>query len=69
MIILHAVTNDGPDGQPWPPPDGDTLWTVVRRADGCTLWRAIHLLKSGPLPRMQFPKGSDRNGEYRHDPR
>src|SRR5262245_23630353 len=21
MIIVHAVTSDGPDGQPWPPPD------------------------------------------------
>ena len=31
MIIGHAVTSDGPDGQPWPPPDSNTLWAVVRR--------------------------------------
>jgi len=43
MIIVRAITSDGPDGQPWPPPDNNTLWTVVRRADGCTLWRAIQL--------------------------
>jgi hypothetical protein len=41
--ILHTVTADGPDGQPWPPPDGNALWFVVRRADRCTLWRAIEL--------------------------
>lgn len=43
MIIVRAVTSDGPDGQPWPPPDSNTLWSVVRRAGGCTLWRAIQL--------------------------
>jgi hypothetical protein len=43
MIIVRAVTSDGPDGQPWPPPNSNTLWTVVRRADGRTLWRAIQL--------------------------
>src|SRR5262245_38384028 len=41
--ILHTVTSDSPDGQPWPPPENNVLWAVVRRADGCTLWRAIHL--------------------------
>src|SRR5262245_57783552 len=39
--LLHRVTTDSPDGQPWPPPDGGALWVIVRRADGCTLWRAI----------------------------
>ena len=43
MIIVRAVTSDGADGQPWPPPDSNTLWAVVRRADGCTHWRAIQL--------------------------
>jgi hypothetical protein len=41
MFIVRAVTSDGPDGQPGPPPDSNTLWAVVRRAGGCTLWRAI----------------------------
>jgi hypothetical protein len=43
--ILHDVTSDC-DGQPWPPPGSNALWVIVRRADGCTLWRAIQLLKS-----------------------
>src|SRR5262249_4363488 len=47
--ISHSVTNDIPDGRPWPPPDSNALWAVVRRADGCTVWRAIHLVMS-PCP-------------------
>jgi hypothetical protein len=41
--ITHTVTNDSPDGQPWPPSDSSVLWGIVRRAEGCTLWRAIRL--------------------------
>jgi hypothetical protein len=41
--ITHTVTRDSPDGQPWPPSDSNARWVVVRRADGCTLWRAIQL--------------------------
>jgi hypothetical protein len=44
--ITHTVTHDSPDGQPWPPHDSGALWVIVRRADGCTLWRAIHLVMS-----------------------
>jgi hypothetical protein len=44
--ISHTVTSDSPDGQPWPPPESGALWVMVRRADGCTLWRAIHLAMS-----------------------
>ena len=43
IILVRTVTSDGPDGRPWPPPDSNTLWAVVRRADGCTFWRAIQL--------------------------
>jgi hypothetical protein len=43
LTILHITTSDGPDGQPWPPSEGNALWVMVRRADGCTLWRAIEL--------------------------
>jgi hypothetical protein len=69
MIIVRAVTSDGPDGQPWPPPDSNTLWSVVRRAGGCTLWRAIHLAEvqsAGPdfcISQTQQMQGS------RHDTR
>jgi hypothetical protein len=42
--ICLVTTSDSPDGQPWPPPsDGNSLWVIVRRADGYTLWRAIQL--------------------------
>jgi hypothetical protein len=41
--ISHSVTNDGPDNQPWPPSESDALWVIVRRGDGCTLWRSIQL--------------------------
>jgi hypothetical protein len=44
--ISHCITSDIPDGRPSPPPDRDVLWVVVRRANGCTLWRAIHLVIS-----------------------
>jgi hypothetical protein len=43
MQISYSITRDGPDGQPWPPPDGTALWAIVRRADDCTLWRTIQL--------------------------
>jgi hypothetical protein len=39
--IIHTVTSDSLDGQPWPSPRA--LWVIVRRADGCMLWRAIQL--------------------------
>jgi hypothetical protein len=41
--VTLTVTSDSPDGQPWPPPDSNTLWSVVRRSDGHTVWRAIQL--------------------------
>jgi hypothetical protein len=43
MIIVRAVTSDGPDGQPWPPAESNVLWVLVARADGRTLWRTIEL--------------------------
>ena len=46
--ILHSVTTNIPDGQPWPPPDHDVLWAVVRRA-GAT--PRPQLLKSGNCDR------------------
>src|SRR5262249_49492331 len=49
--ISLSVTSDGPQGQPWPPSESDALWSIVRRADGCTVWRAIELAESDPLPR------------------
>jgi hypothetical protein len=44
LVIEHAVTADMQDGQPLPPyNDQDTIWRVVRRADGLTSWRRIFL--------------------------
>jgi hypothetical protein len=41
FAITHVITEDGPDGQPWPP-DGD-FWCVVARSHGFTRWRHIGL--------------------------
>ena len=41
--ILHSVTRDSPDGQPWPPTERNVLWRLLRRADNCSYWRAIEL--------------------------
>src|SRR5262245_33068357 len=43
MIIVRAVTSDGPDGRPSPPTESNVLWIIVARADGRTVWRAIQL--------------------------
>jgi len=43
LKIMHSITCDALDGQPWPPPDDAALWAVVRRANGLTLWRSIQL--------------------------
>jgi hypothetical protein len=58
--VSHSTTSDIPDGRPWPPPDNNALWVVVRRACGCTLWRAIELAES-ELPRTfaNSPIGSN----------
>jgi hypothetical protein len=61
MIIVRAVTSDGPDGQPWPAPDSNTLWAAVRSADGRTLWRAIQLAEvrsAASPPLSSAPSGS-----------
>ena len=42
--ILHSVTTDSPDGQPWPPTERNAvLWRLLRRADDRSYWRAIEL--------------------------
>ena len=71
MIIGHAVTSDGPDGQPWPPPDSNTLWAVVRRADGRTPWRAIQLaeVRSAAPGFCNFPKAATEMKGSRYDTR
>jgi hypothetical protein len=40
------------------PPDSNTLWAVVRRVDGCTLWRAIQLaqVRSAAPDVCNFPR-------------
>jgi hypothetical protein len=42
FTISYVVTEDCPDGQPWPP-DGDDLWCVVARTHDFTRWRRITL--------------------------
>jgi hypothetical protein len=44
FVIAYAVTSDMDDGQPLPPliEDG-TVWHVVRRRSGRTLWRSLYL--------------------------
>lgn len=44
--ILRTVTSDGLDGRPWPPPESNVLWAVVRQANGRTLWRALQIAQS-----------------------
>jgi hypothetical protein len=69
MIIVRAVTSE--DGQPWPPPDSNTLWAVVRRADGCTFWRAIQLaeVQSAAPDFCNFRKAATAMKGSRHDTR
>jgi hypothetical protein len=62
MKITRTVTNDSPNGQPWPPTERNVLWRLLRSADGCSHWRAIELAESDPLPRTwQFPNGQQLN--------
>ena len=42
LAIQHQVTEDLPDGQPWPP-DGADLWCIVKRSHGFTQWRRVAL--------------------------
>lgn len=47
--VFCGCLTDSPDGQPWPPSDSNALGSSCD-AGGYTLWRAISLLKSKPLP-------------------
>jgi hypothetical protein len=57
LEILHVTTSDIPDGRPWPPPNSDALWRIVRRVNGRTLWRAIQLgqVRSAAADALQNP--------------
>jgi hypothetical protein len=48
LKISYAITSDDFYGLPWPPPDRDVFWVIVRRADGRTLWRSIQLAQVRP---------------------
>ena len=51
MKILHTITTDSPDGQPWPPPpERDETWVLLGHAAGLALWRAILLIPSDLPP-------------------
>jgi hypothetical protein len=46
LSVEHAVTADMADGQPLPPLIEDGIvWHVVRRANGCTVWRRVYLVR------------------------
>jgi hypothetical protein len=64
MIKISLVTTcDSPDGQPWPPPDKNLLWVLVRCAGGFSLWRAIQLaqVRSAAMDFGTSGTGSNRN--------
>jgi hypothetical protein len=67
--ILHTATSDCPDGQPWPPPGSEVLWVIVRRAEGCTLWRAIQLdlVRSAATDFCNFPEAATAMKGSQHD--
>jgi hypothetical protein len=60
--ILHSVTSDSPDGQPWPPSDGNAQGNSAAGRRLHVLARNS-LLKSAPLLRTCaiFSIGSNRN--------
>ena len=56
LKISHTITSDDFYGLPWPPPDSNVLWAVVRRANGRTLWRALQIAQSDRCHGLpQFP--------------
>ena len=46
FIIIHEVTDDTPDGIPWPPID-DYFWCAIKRDGGRTTWRRISIQTDG----------------------
>jgi hypothetical protein len=44
LAIVYDITDDTPDGLPWPPVgDDDHHWCVVKRDRGRTTWRRVTL--------------------------
>jgi hypothetical protein len=44
LVIVYAVTDDTPDGLPWPPVgDDDHHWYAVKHEHGRTFWRRVAL--------------------------
>jgi hypothetical protein len=59
MMILHSITSDSPDDQPWPPADRNPLWVIVRRTNGCMLGDQFRLSpircrRTTRVPRQQL---------------
>jgi len=50
--IEHVVTADDPFGEPWPP---DGACSVMRRAQGFTLWRRFSFKSSSVTPGAASP--------------
>ncbi len=64
LIVEHVVTTDLDDGAPVVPGfiDDGVAWRVVRRANGCTMWRRLFLShspatdwRSAPGDQMRVP--------------
>ena len=58
LTIIYEITDDTPDGLPWPPVGDDHHWHVVRRDRGRTTWRRIELQVGAP--EHELPPGAYR---------
>jgi hypothetical protein len=43
LVIIYEVTDDTPDGLPWPPVGEDHFWCAIKRDRGRTTWRRVTL--------------------------
>lgn len=44
LVIIYVVTDDTPDGLPWPPVGDDNhRWWAVKHERGRTTWRRVTL--------------------------
>jgi hypothetical protein len=57
LLIEHAITDDCPDGQPWPPLLGSSWWLVRSIPEQRqTLWRKISLEQEEAPPAEPNPR-------------
>jgi hypothetical protein len=60
FVIVHAVTDNSPIGEPTPPPDDGGTWHAVHLGREQTTWRRIEigLAAATPAPGMQIVKSA-----------